>query len=104
MRFGACAVPITIRPTFKILCTGAVTCDVLVASDLPPIGDADEMEAFQKAGTPVLLRAFHLRDGRTKELARRAGKGFHPKAGENDSIEVESGSDDSTDVLPPPWP
>jgi len=78
--------------------------DVLVASDLPPIADADEMETFRKAGTPVVLRAFHLRDGKSKELARKAGSGFRPHPGENDSIEFEASTPDSTEVLPPPWP
>lgn len=77
--------------------------DLLVASDYPVMGDADEVEAFRKARTPVVLRAFHLRDGRRTELARAVAREFHPVPGENDSIEVDTDTPDSTMTLPPPW-
>jgi hypothetical protein len=76
--------------------------DVLVASDHPLMADADEAEVFRKARTPVVLRAFHLRDGRQVELARAVARQFHPVLGENDSLEIDTDTPDSTTNLPPP--
>ncbi len=78
--------------------------DLLVASDLPRIHDVEGQEEFIKARTPVVLRAFHLRDGRELELARAVGRGFHPVLVENDSIEIDTSTPDSTVCIAPPWP
>lgn len=77
--------------------------DILIASDYPPMADAEELDAFRKGGTPVVLRAFQLRDGRKLELARATGRSFHPVLGKNDSIEIEASTPDSTTSIAAPW-
>ena len=77
--------------------------DILVASDYPLMADAEEVDAFRKTRTPVVLRAFDLRDGRKVELARAVARVFHPVLGENGTIEIDTDNPDSTTNLPPPW-